>query len=171
MLAPSLLFFISRKHDAKDRPLARVSFEIQPPSMAIDNPRRDRQTQAGPSLPGAEKRIEQSPLDFRANAGSVVFDFDDGDFGLGSLENAASVSSPQRDETVAADALSRILNQIDQHLLELLRIAVEAHLPLRLDRQPDRLQLQLRRHQVAHFFEQRFGGHVDQIRWSGPRQL
>ena len=139
--------------------------------MAIDNPRRNRQTQAGPSLLGAEKRIKQPALNFRANAGSVVFDFDDGDVGLGSFESGTPVSSAQRDEAVAANALRRILNQVDQHLLELLRVAVEPRLPLRLACQPDRLPLQLGRHQFADLVEQQLGSHEDKIRRSGPRQL
>src|SRR5439155_22286283 len=74
-------FFMSRQHDAKDSSPTDFSFEIQPSAMPIDDPGRDRQPEARSLFLGAEERFKQPRLHFRANARSVVFHFNEGNFG------------------------------------------------------------------------------------------
>ena len=100
--------------------------------MPVDNPSRDRQSQARAVFARAKKRFEQSALGFRGNAWPIILDLDEGDIALVSFEKNAVVTSAQDDDTLANHALGCILNQIDEDLLELLPVTAKLRLALRL---------------------------------------
>ena len=85
--------------------------------MPVDNPGRDRQTQTGAFLLGAEKRIEQSILRFRRNARAIVLDLDDHGVGGLAFKGQSGLAGAQRDRPLPLDALGCVLHQVDENFL------------------------------------------------------
>src|ERR1041384_4825919 len=116
MLPLSLPFFISWQYNAEHGPPADLSIEVQDASVAVDNPGADWQAQAGPLFLSAEKRFEEPPLQLRANAGTVVLDFNNHHLCLRPLERQGAIARPQNDLATGralapvAHALSGILD-------------------------------------------------------------
>src|SRR5258706_16121442 len=97
---------------------------------------------------GAEKRVKQFFLHVRGNAWSGVFYFNHDGVGAMILQTNLAAARAQRDRAIMTDRFGGILHQIDEHLLELLRIASERSVRGRINLERNIFALKVRAEQI-----------------------
>src|SRR5260221_295877 len=103
--------------------------------MFIHNAPGNRQAQPRAVLLGAEERFEESLLRFGGNAAAVVLDLQNHRVGWPSLQRFSSFEGAEGDGPVAPDAYAGVLDQVDEHLFELMRIRTETGIGHRVELQ------------------------------------
>jgi len=96
---------------------------------------------------------------------------DDDHFGSSALERHPILAGAQRDRAITLDALGRILHQVDQDLLELLRVGSEANLHRRFQIQLDGLLFESRLEQELDFLQHRLCREREEFGIQRPGQL
>ena len=90
--------------------------------MFFDNPRGNRKPEAGARLFGGKKGIEQALFDLRGNTRSGIAHIEDHNIPGPVAETRCVEARPQSYSAVLAYALGCILDEVDEHLLNLLGI-------------------------------------------------
>ena len=127
------MFLRARQDDAKGRAVIDLGLILESAAMFFNYARRDRQAQPGASLFSGKERIEKTLLNLSRDALAGVHHFQDDDGGrLTRLRPEATAqpahqghdraSSTECNRPVPSDAFRRVLNEVDQHLFDLLRV-------------------------------------------------
>ena len=106
-------------------PWSGLRLILQGAAVLFDNSRGDGKAQASARVLGGEEGIEQALLHFRRDAFAGVGDFEDDHVGDTIGEALVIEPGAQGDLAVLADAVSGVLDEIDQHLLDLLRVDLD----------------------------------------------
>src|SRR5947199_9898571 len=116
----SCTFLHSRQDNAKGRAATDLSLILERTAMLLDNARRNRQAQPGAGLFGGEERVEEALLYFQRDTLAGVNHLQN-DHGSGvTLQGHLSASRAECKRAVPSDAFRRVLNDVDQHLFDLL---------------------------------------------------
>src|ERR1051325_972159 len=129
--------FSRRQHDAENRTLPDAGVKLQPSAMLLNDPGRNGQPQPAALGFRAEKRIEDPLLNLRGNAAAVVLDLNERYGPRFAVVWPGGRFGAQGDDSVAGDAFGCVLDEVDEHLLELLRVRAEMDLRLNLAVQLD----------------------------------
>jgi hypothetical protein len=113
--------------DGESGPGFRLAFEADLPAVGLDDPRSQIETQAGAlsDLLGGEKRLENLVLQVAGDAAAVVSDFDGKEILPGIMV------SLEEDLSLRREGISGVEQDIDQHPLQLIPIAVQWRKDLR----------------------------------------
>src|SRR5262245_52084734 len=111
--------------DAEGGSLSNLSIKIQRAPVLVDDARGDGQPQPRSILFRAEERIEELLLHFGRNACAGILHFQKDRIIEVFLGARPAPAGAQDDGAVLADAVRRILNQVNQHLLELLPVGAK----------------------------------------------
>src|ERR1051326_4597801 len=95
---------------------------LQGALMLFDNTCSNRQPQPRAALLGGEKWIKQALLNFRRHAFATVADLQDNNWNIISTEQPRFLAHPQSNRAILANAVSRVLHQVNDNLLHLLRV-------------------------------------------------
>ena len=140
---------------------------LQRAAVFFDNARRDGQAQAGAVFFGGEERVEHPLLDLRRNAFAGVGHLQDRPRRAGRSARRLSIAGATRRVMVPslADAVGGVLNQVDQHLFDLLRVDAD---PGRRGDLPATSRMldfsNCGREQCLHLAQRLVGGHGRQLR-------
>src|SRR3989442_4810600 len=123
----------ARQDNAKGRTAPDFGLILECTAMFFNNARRDRQAKPGAGLFGGKERVEETLLNFQGDALAGVNHFQN-DYGSGvtrlrseamarqARQGHQRASRTQCNRAVPANTFSRVLNEVDQHLFDLLRV-------------------------------------------------
>ena len=137
--------------------------------MFLNNPGGDGQAQASPAFFGREERIKKALLDGRRNASAGICD---GDYSC--WERAivtVGLDQPQGDGAVPANAVSRVLDQVNQDLLELLGVGLNPDWLLNIPLQLNGRRFQFRLHERIDFIQYSLRRNAHQLGLGWPGKL
>ena len=151
--------------------MAGPGFEVECAFVLVDYFRGDGQSKAGAIVLRAEEGIKQSFLHFGRDALASVLDFQRHGPRQSSAQLGVAINGAQRDRALVTDAVGGVLNEIDEHLLELERIGQERGFGHRSGFQLDGLAPELGREEIAHLAERGLSGERGELRLAWPREL
>ena len=139
------MFAGARQNDGKGGAAIELGLVTEFTAVLLDNSRRDGKAQSRSAFLGGEEGIKQALLHLSRNPFSGVGNFQNRGIGF--------VVDAQRDYSFVPDAVRRVLNQVDQHLFDLLGVRAHPGSFGRLQLQLDRGLFQLRLQQVMNFLQ------------------
>src|SRR6266853_5543950 len=104
-----------------------LCIEIQHATVLADDPLGDREAKAGSFLFGSEESLAQVTLNFLGNALPRVLDLDNDHFRLVAAQHGFVLTSAQGNGPAMPDTFGRVLDQVDEHPLKLVRIGTKPH--------------------------------------------
>src|SRR5690606_33981662 len=110
---------LDRKMDVKDRAAARLASDMDLSAVIGDDAVADGQTHSRSISLGGEEGIEDPGHVFRLDSASVILHAD--------MNPVAQLSPPNPHLSLFSEGLQAVLDQIDQHLLQLFRIPFHHH--------------------------------------------
>src|SRR6266403_3049779 len=138
-----------------------LCIEIQHTAVFPDDPLGDREAKAGTFLFGSEESVAQMALDLLGDACTCVLDLDNDHLGLAVAQHCLVLTSAQVNGPPMADAFGRVLDQVDEHPLKLVRIGTEPHILHRVNLQFDRIFRKLEPEKITNLPKRAFGRHWD----------
>src|SRR6266581_5170820 len=153
-----------RQHDAKSRAAIEPRLVLKRATVHLDDARSDGEAEAGAGFFGSEKGVEKALLDFGRNAFAGVADFENDNAAVVIGEALGVLTRAQGNGAITANAFGGVLHQIDEHLLDLLRIHMDAGRKGILESEMDVRFFEFRSEQRVDFAQRLFGWHGDETR-------
>src|SRR5437667_12563648 len=117
-----LMFRHARQDNTKGRTAIDLGLILKCTAMFFNNARRNRQAQSGAGLLGGKKRVEKPLLNFQGDTLAGV-NYLQNDYGSGvTRQGHQGASCTQRNRAVPPNTFRRVLNEVNQHLFNLLRV-------------------------------------------------
>src|SRR5438874_13489173 len=116
------IFLRARQDNTKVRTASDLGLILERSAMFFNNTRRDRQAKSGAGLFGGKEWVEETLLYFQGNTLAGVNHLQN-DYGSGvTRQGHQGASRTQCDRAVPPNAFRRVLNEVNQHLFDLLRV-------------------------------------------------
>ena len=166
-----LVLVRERQYHAKGGAAAELGVAFQRAPVFFDDARGDGQAQAGAFLFGGEEGVEHPLPHLGHDALAGVAHLED-DHRVGAPRGARGArADAQGDRAAGFHALDPVLNQVDEHLLDLVRVHPQPDIGHGLEVEPDGGLLQLGSKQRAHAGEQAVGRDGEEPRFGRAREL
>src|ERR1051326_376646 len=151
--------------------MINLGLVLEDAAVFFDDTRGDGESKAGAGWFGGEERIEEPLFNFGTDAFAGIGDFEDDDVGFAVSQALAIFPRAHRDCAAAADAVRGVLNQIDEHLLNLRGVGIDARLRIIFQHKLNAISRQLGSKQVLDFVKRKANGDGRERRFGGTREL
>src|SRR5438552_5677879 len=118
----NLMLFHARQDNAEGRTAIEFGLILDCTAMFFNNARRDRKAQPRAGLFGGKERVEKPLLNFQGDTLAGV-NYLQNDYGSGlTRQGHHGASRTQGNRAVPSDTFRGVLDEVNQHLFDLLRV-------------------------------------------------